>query len=53
MKQMNLNKRIVLEMKMSKGVSTHQKKSFFLKKWWDRYLKRLNKLTKGKAQKCC
>ncbi|MCF6248359.1 MAG: YHS domain-containing protein [Desulfobacula sp.] len=26
--------------------------SFFLKRWWDRYLKRLNKVTDGKPQ-CC
>lgn len=26
--------------------------SFFLKRWWDNYLKRLNKVTNGKSQ-CC
>jgi YHS domain-containing protein len=26
--------------------------SFFLKRWWDNYLKRLNKATNGKSQ-CC
>ena len=28
------------------------KSSFFLKRWWDNYLKRLNKITDGKSQ-CC
>jgi hypothetical protein len=28
------------------------KKDFFLKSWWNRYLKRLNKVTDGKPQ-CC
>lgn len=55
MEHLNLkkNQSMMAEMKMSKGVYTHQKKSFFLKKWWDSYLKRLNKVTKGKSQKCC
>lgn len=26
--------------------------SFFLKRWWDNYLRRLNKVTGGKSQ-CC
>lgn len=29
-----------------------KKSSFFLKRWWDNYLKRLNKITSGKPQ-CC
>ncbi len=28
------------------------KNSFFLKRWWDSYLRRLNKITGGKAR-CC
>ena len=29
-----------------------KKSSFFLKRWWNNYLKRLNKVTNGKP-KCC
>ncbi len=29
-----------------------KKNSFFLKRWWNNYLKRLNKVTNGKPQ-CC
>ncbi|MCP3940214.1 MAG: YHS domain-containing protein [Desulfobacteraceae bacterium] len=37
-----------------KSPETYLKKSsFFLKRWWDNYLKRLNKATKGKKPKCC
>ncbi|MBU2454798.1 MAG: YHS domain-containing protein [Proteobacteria bacterium] len=36
-----------------KSPETYPKKSaFFLKRWWDKYLKRLNKTTNGKPQ-CC
>lgn len=30
-----------------------KKSSFFLKRWWDNYLKRLNKSTDGKPPNCC
>jgi len=55
MKQIKLekNQNIIPEMNMSQEVYTHQKKPFFLKKWWGMYIKRLNKVTKGKSQKCC
>ena len=29
-----------------------KKSTFFIKRWWDNYLVRLNKITHGKAQ-CC
>ena len=29
-----------------------KKKGSFTKKWWDKYVKRLNKITNGKPQ-CC
>lgn len=36
-----------------KSPGAYQKQSsFFLKRWWDNYLKRLNKVTNGKSQ-CC
>ena len=36
-----------------KSPETYQKKNiFFLRRWWNNYLKRLNKVTNGKPQ-CC
>ena len=36
-----------------KSPEAYQKESsFFLKRWWNNYLKRLNKVTNGKPQ-CC
>jgi len=37
-----------------KSPEVYQKRtSSFLKRWWNGYLARLNKLTGGKAQHCC
>jgi hypothetical protein len=41
---------IISDIKDSSGAD--KKKNFFLKRWWDSYLGRLNKVTKGKPQ-CC
>ena len=41
------------KIKSLKADGNHKKKSaFFIKRWWDNYLARLNKITKGKPQ-CC
>ncbi|NOX33725.1 MAG: hypothetical protein GXP56_08295 [Deltaproteobacteria bacterium] len=45
------NKEVILEMEKFNGVYI-QKKSFFLKQWWNNYLERLNRVTQGKPQ-CC
>lgn len=44
-------KKSVVEMENQDGVYK-KKKSFFLKRLWDSYIKRLNKITNGKPQ-CC
>jgi len=45
------NNEIILDMEKTNGVYV-KKKSFFLKRWWENYLGRLNKVTDGKPQ-CC
>lgn len=42
---------IILDMEKTNGVYT-KRTSFFLKRWWNSYLARLNKITDGKPQ-CC
>ena len=41
----------ILDIKKSDAVHA-KKKVFFVKQWWNNYLGRLNKVTKGKPQ-CC
>ncbi len=38
--------------KKKTDIVVEKKKSFFLKNWWNKYIKRLNKVTNGKPQ-CC
>jgi hypothetical protein len=45
----------VMNSKKNIDTKTHvakKKKGSFIKKWWDKYVKRLNKITNGKPQ-CC
>jgi hypothetical protein len=34
-------------------VVIEKKKTFFLKQWWNTYIKRLNKATGGNKPQCC
>jgi hypothetical protein len=36
----------------TKNHGANIKKDLFIKKWWDKYVKRLNRITNGKPQ-CC
>ncbi len=51
MTQTRKTEETILNMEKIDGVYT-KKKVFFLKHWWNEYLGRLNKVTKGKPQ-CC
>jgi hypothetical protein len=46
---------VVMNSRKNIATKTHvakKKKGSFIKKWWDKYVKRLNKITNGKPQ-CC
>jgi hypothetical protein len=49
--QIKHNTDLVVDMEKSNGIHV-KKKAFFLKRWWNSYLGRLNKVTNGKPQ-CC